>query len=56
MEDNKSHKSLVFLDAPDPYLVAKSFESVSKNPSILTKEIYKKRTGYQKVISDKNFF
>lgn len=53
--NNVSDKSTVFLDAPDPHLVAKSFDSILKNPSIITKEIYRKRTGHQKTLGDKEF-
>lgn len=44
----------VLLDAPDPYLVFKSFRSVLANPEILTKKIYSSRDQYGLVASDKD--
>lgn len=42
----------ILLDAPDPYLVFKSFRSVISNPSILTKRNYSSRSQYSSVVSD----
>jgi hypothetical protein len=45
-------KAKVFFDAPEPHLVYQSFKSVLNNPAILSKNLYAKREGYEKVSTD----
>lgn len=42
----------ILFDAPDPQSVFKSFKSVIANPSLLVKEIYAPRSGYNEVVHD----
>lgn len=51
----KENKHQIFFDAPEPHTIFQSYKSVLKNPSILTKDLYSAREGYQRVVNDSSF-
>jgi hypothetical protein len=42
----------VIIDTPEPHLIFKSYDSIVKNPSLFTKNLYSNRDGFSAIESD----